>query len=151
MEDRRRLDHLEPCIYPLLWKPGALRIQTDLLDTFSLHSDITGDTMSPKKLKKLRKKIEALRRRGGISTGELEAIAQKLGRKRHKRGKEPNWVSEILLDSFPISIPGHGSLNKFTARNILDRLEQDVDAIEEFYAAKVHPNANKEDDDEPIN
>jgi hypothetical protein len=135
-----------------MWKRGAFRVQTNLLETFFLRSDITGDIMSPKKLKKLRKKIAELRRRGGISAGELEAIAQKLGRKRHKRGKEPTWVSEILLDSFPISIPSHGSdLNRFTARAILDQLEQDVDAIEDFYATQSQSGANKENEDEPIN
>lgn len=109
--------------------------------------------MTPKKLKKLRKKIADIRRRGGISAGELERIAQKLGRKRHKRGKEPNWVSSILLDSFPISIPSHGDdLNKFTARGILDQLEQDVDAIEDLYAIPTQSNvAKKESEDEQVN
>jgi hypothetical protein len=120
--------------------------------TFFLHSDITGDIMSPKKLKKVRKKIEELRRRGGVSTGEIEAIAQKLGRNRHKRGKEPCWISTILLDSTPISIPSHCTdLNRFTARTILDRLEQDVDDIEAFLSSQTPTSTSEEIDDEPIN
>lgn len=86
--------------------------------------------MDRKKLKKLRRDIDSFRRRGGINSRELEALARALGRKRHPRGSEPVWVSE-LVGSHPISIPNHlTDLNRFTARNILDQLEADIDRLE---------------------
>jgi hypothetical protein len=86
--------------------------------------------MNPKKLKKLRRDIDNFLRRGGINSRELEALARALGRKRHPRGSDPAWVSE-LAGSHPISIPNHPTdLNRFTARNILDQLEADIDRLE---------------------
>jgi len=67
-------------------------------------------------------------------------LAKSLRRYRHKRGKEPTWVSEVLTDAPPISIPDHpGDLNKYTARSILDQLELDVIALEKL-----------DDDDEEV-
>ncbi len=86
--------------------------------------------MNPKKLAKLRREIEGLRRKGGIKGRELRRIAQAVGRKLGQRGKEPTWVSEQFPDR-PLSIPGHpGDLNRNTAGAILDQLEQDLDEIE---------------------
>jgi hypothetical protein len=65
----------------------------------------------------------------------LEAVAGAVGRVRDPRGKEPTWVSEELPSRPPLSIPGHPrDLNKFTARSILDQLEEDVDELESKYA-----------------
>lgn len=86
--------------------------------------------MNRNKLKKLRLEIDKLRGRGGIKSRELEALAEALGRKCHPRGSEPTWISEVT-GFRPISIPNHPTdLNKFTARNILDQLEADIDKIE---------------------
>jgi len=44
-------------------------------------------SMDPKKARKLRAEIAALRRKVGIRTAQLEGLAQSLGRERHKRGE----------------------------------------------------------------
>lgn len=85
-------------------------------------------------IEKRREEIEALRRTGGIKRRTLERLARKIGRVRHSRGKEPNWVSTVLPDARPLSIPAHNTLNRYTAQNILDALESDLDAIEEANA-----------------
>ena len=64
---------------------------------------------------------------------ELVSLAEALGRTRSKRGNEPTYISRLLPQSKPISIPNHpGSLNKRTADNILDALEQDIFNLEEM-------------------
>jgi len=89
--------------------------------------------MSLAKIRRLRSRIEALRRRGGIKAAELEALAEKLGRRRAKRGSEPTWVSDVFPDLRPVSIPNHpGDLNRYTAKSILDGLEADLDRHEEL-------------------
>ena len=45
--------------------------------------------MNEQKLDEILSEIEALRRGGPPKPRELEAVAQKLGRRLHKRGKEP--------------------------------------------------------------
>ena len=77
--------------------------------------------------------MEALRKRGGIKSAELESLSQDLGRDLSKRGKEPTWVNRRFPDLRPLSIPRHGSrdLNKFTAGSILDQLELDFERWEE--------------------
>lgn len=89
--------------------------------------------MERTRLKRLRQRIDDLRRRlGGIKPRELEALAKGLGRKRHPKGKEPTWVSE-LPSRWPLSIPNHpGDLKKETARSILEDLEADLYALEEL-------------------
>ncbi len=63
--------------------------------------------MNRNKLAKLRKKLEALRKRGGVKSREVEDLAKALGRKLHNRGKEPNWVNTELPNARPLSIPNH--------------------------------------------
>jgi hypothetical protein len=80
-------------------------------------------------LNKLELEINALRARtGNIKQGELESLAKKLGRERSKRGAEPTYVLRQLPNRFPLSIPGHRQIAKFTAKSILNTLEDDVDA-----------------------
>lgn len=86
--------------------------------------------MNIKKLDKLRKKIENLRRKGGIRPAEMESLAKSCGRVKIKRGKEPTWVNKDIPTLRPLSIPHHGELNRITARNILNHLENDLDVIE---------------------
>lgn len=87
--------------------------------------------MHHKKLRKIRRSIDQLRRKGGVKPREVEAIARSLGRKPNPRGPEVNWVNQLLPSSFPISIPHHGEdLNKFTKNNILNQLEEDVDMFD---------------------
>ena len=90
--------------------------------------------MDREKLDKLRKRVEELRKKGGIGYSELESLARSLGRVPSKRGKHQTWVHEIFDDLRPLSIPRHGSkdLNRITANNILDHLELDIDKFEEL-------------------
>ena len=89
--------------------------------------------MNRKKLDKLEQQIEAIRKKGGIKSSELESLAKELGRVKSKRGKEPTWISEQFNDLRPVSIPRHGSrdLNRYTAGGIIDQLELDVERWEE--------------------
>ena len=87
--------------------------------------------MDPKKIRKLRNEIQGMRRRGGIRPAELESLARSVGRVRHKRGKEPSWVSTVFPEAPPVSIPNHpGDLSKYTARSILNELEADLDRFD---------------------
>jgi hypothetical protein len=88
--------------------------------------------MNQKKLAKIERELDALRRRGGVKSIELESLAQKLGRVPFKRGSEPTWVSSNFPDKlYPLSIPHHsGDLNKFTARSIIEQLELDIEQWE---------------------
>ena len=99
----------------------------------SLCSAIICNIMDKQKLSRLRKRIQALRSRlGNIRSRELRSLATALGRKRNNRGKEPTFVSELLPQTRPITIPEHPrALKKGTAGSILDRLEEDIDLLEE--------------------
>lgn len=90
--------------------------------------------MDARKLRKLKKQLARLRGRvANLRDTELIKFAGQLGRERSKRGKEPTFISKLLPYSRPITIPGHpGSLKKFTAGNILDSFEQDIQALEEL-------------------
>lgn len=87
--------------------------------------------MDHRRIKTLRREIDKIRRRGGIRATELEHLAERIGRERHPRGKEPTWVHPSIPQARPSSIPKHpGDLNRFTARAILNQLEEDVDMLE---------------------
>ena len=90
--------------------------------------------MNRKKLKKIRNRLDKLRQKvSNIRPRELISLAGCLGRKPFPRGKEPTYVSEMLNDKNPISIPNHpGALSKYTAGNILDQLEEDLERLEEL-------------------
>jgi hypothetical protein len=94
--------------------------------------------MDKRKVERLRRKIAKIRRTGGIRSSELVRLAQQVGRRLHQRGREPTWVSELLPGARPLSIPSHAELNRFTARSILDQLEEDLDMITEQLEARDH-------------
>jgi len=98
-----------------------------------LKNDIAGDIMDDKKLQKIKKWLQKLRLKpNNIRSAELVRLAKSLERRLFDRGKEPTYVSDVLLQSRPISIPDHpGALSKGTAMNILDQLEGDIFEIEE--------------------
>jgi hypothetical protein len=85
--------------------------------------------MKRKRLDNIGRELAAMRRNAvGIKPGVLERIAKKLGRKRVKRGSEPNYGSPEVPDlGHPISIPHHSTLKPGTARSIIDALLSDVD------------------------
>jgi hypothetical protein len=90
--------------------------------------------MNPGRLNKIKQDIDGFRTRGGIKSAELESLAKRLGRVKSDRGKEPTWVNKQFPHLRPLSIPHHGSsdLNRFTARGILDQLEEDIEQWEEL-------------------
>jgi hypothetical protein len=72
-----------------------------------------GDIKGEQRIRKLRERLNSLRAKGGIKSSEVESLAQAL------------------------AIPHHSSdLNKFTARGILDQLEEDLEALEELTRAE---------------
>jgi hypothetical protein len=89
--------------------------------------------MNRNKITKLRRELQSLY--DGAANVKLDAlrnIAKQIGRDRVDQGNEPTYKSIYLPNSKPLSIPGHTKLNKFTVRNIIDILGQDLDAIEEM-------------------
>lgn len=48
------------------------------------------------------------------------------------RGKHPMYVSDLLPASRPISIPGHPTIKAYTAEQVLDDLEVDLEQLEEL-------------------
>lgn len=82
-------------------------------------------------LKRIRRELEALRANvKQVRPVDLQRLAQRLGRRRSRRGKEPNWISDEP-DRYPISIPSHpGTLAPGTARNIIAALEDDLEHLE---------------------
>jgi len=103
-----------------------------------LHRDIIRDIRTRKRLQRLKRLLAELRHRSGnIRSRELVSLARALGRVLYDRGKEPTYVSTLLPNSRPISIPNHpGALNRFTAGNILDQLEQDIFSLEDMLTSE---------------
>lgn len=103
-----------------------------------MQNDIAGDIMDSKRLKKIKKTLNDLRSKpNNIRSKELIKLAKSLGRRLFKRGHEPNYLSDLLPRSRPISIPNHpGAMARFTAENILDQLEQDIFDLEESIEEK---------------
>jgi hypothetical protein len=92
--------------------------------------------MNNKALKKIKRELLEMRKSPhGHSADEFISIAQKLGRKKDGRGKEPTYVRELdPALSPPLSIPRHGSkdLKAGTAKSIIDALLDDVSHWEEY-------------------
>ena len=65
----------------------------------------------------------------GKKAGVFIALAQKLGRTRVNRGKEPTYERKIdPVFKFPLTIPNHpGDMKPGTARSIIDALMNDVE------------------------
>jgi hypothetical protein len=90
--------------------------------------------MTKKQIRKLAAELRTLKQRaGGVKARELVAFAERLGRRRANRGKEPTYLSILLPGARPISIPGHsGDLKKGTTLSILDDLRTDLDRLKEI-------------------
>jgi hypothetical protein len=89
--------------------------------------------MTPEQIERLRAEVEELRRRKQVTSREMESLAERIGRIRSKRGKEPTYINPNLEGRRPISIPHHGrgTLTPGVKNNILRNLEGDLDAYEE--------------------
>ena len=86
-------------------------------------------------------------RSANLRSSELVSLAISLERTRSNRGKEPTYVSTSLLQSRPLSIPGHpGTLKRGTALSILNHLEGDVEAFDSLLPDE--PDANDADTSE---
>jgi hypothetical protein len=83
--------------------------------------------MDRKKLAKLRREMEALRR-SQPKAAALVSFARKLGRKKVNRGKEPTYESEEFLDLSALTIPMHKGrdIPPGTRDSILDQLDEDL-------------------------
>lgn len=97
-----------------------------MLDT-KLKDDIIYNIMSGK-IEKLRRELNAFRaRKRSLRAAELISFAERIGRKRVKRGKEPTYERQGW---FPLTIPNHpGNLAIGTASSILDQLEEDIERL----------------------
>src|SRR5436309_11340066 len=89
--------------------------------------------MDKKKLGKLRRELKQLRAgKHNIKTADLTRFAGKVGRKQDRsRGKEPTYVSVAFPELNPLSIPGHKTVNPYTADSIMDIFEADLDKWED--------------------
>jgi hypothetical protein len=98
--------------------------------------------MDWKALDRLKAEFEAMReapQRGG----DMAHLAERLGRKRVNRGKEPTFESEFDIPVLTIPMHGSKNLKKGTQKNIFIQLEDDIIAWElkldhdERYAAAL--------------
>jgi hypothetical protein len=98
-----------------------------------LTRDTTGGIMNRKKIAKLRRELAELRAgKYNLKRSDIVSFAQRVGRRPDtSRGKEPTYVS-VFPQQNPLSIPGHSTINPFTALKILDVLEADLDKWEDL-------------------
>lgn len=92
--------------------------------------------MDRKKLEKLRREIERMRR-ASVRAADVQAVARKLGREIVNRGKEPVWDNRELPNQPVVAIPCHGGgrdLSPGVKHQLLDYLEDDILAWEERIA-----------------
>jgi hypothetical protein len=103
--------------------------------------------MTKKKLSKLRRALKQLRAgKYNIRPSDLVSFAGKVGRRLDgSRGKEPTYVSTAFPNLNPLSIPGHPKINPFTADNIMDILEIDLDAWEDHLEKESLKNENRKE------
>ena len=109
--------------------------------------------MNRSRLRKIeRELIELSRAPRGRKAGVFIGLAQKLGRIRVNRGKEPTYERKIdPVFKFPLTIPNHpGDIKPGTARSIIDALLSDVDEWREWLEQndETQPEADVDDDDD---
>jgi hypothetical protein len=104
--------------------------------------------MDRKRLDNLRRERAALRRSPQKATA-LQSFAERLGRKRVGRGKEPTYVSDAFPNLRPLSIPGHKGrdLAIGTKNSILNQLDDDLTAWEEWLDSQERGNGDGSEDD----
>jgi len=90
--------------------------------------------MTKKKIAKLRRELTSLRAgKHNLKPKDLIRFAGKVSRKRDtSRGKEPTYISLQFPELRPLSIPGHPTINSYTAVAIIDSLEADLDRWEDL-------------------
>jgi len=114
---------------PVPFDPGAGFVS---IKFFRFSYGITYSIMNRKKLNKLKIELDRLRKSPQKAI-TLKKLAESLGRIPVKRGKEPNWESNVFDHLPPISIPDHGGrdLTIGTRNSILNQLEDDLLAWDE--------------------
>lgn len=102
--------------------------------------------MNQRKLEKLRGVLASMRR-SPQKARDLEKVAEQLGRRKVKRGKEPVWESSQFAELFPLAIPHHGGrdLAPGTRNSILTQLDDDLLAWEELL--KERDDGDEEDEE----
>jgi len=99
--------------------------------------------MNLKKLSRLKRRFRDLwSAPANIKRVKLKNLAEALGLRPEKRGKEPTYVSDDFPYLTPLSIPSHREINKFTAKDILGQLEVYFSAWEE----RLSQNQTKQDE-----
>ena len=81
--------------------------------------------MHSKRLNTLKRRHIALRNGADIPRRALVSLAKSLGRKASPQGKEPTYVSDFFALR-PLAIPSHRIIKEYTAKSILDQLEEDI-------------------------
>jgi hypothetical protein len=107
--------------------------------------------MNRSRLRKIeRELIELSRAPRGKKAAVFISVAQKLGRVRVNRGKEPTYERRIdPVFKFPLTIPNHpGDMKPGTARSIIDVLLGDVDKWKEWLEQNDEVQADTDADDD---
>lgn len=100
--------------------------------------------MDSKRLGRLKRRHFALRKGADITRRALVGLAESLGRKLAPRGKENTYVS-TFFPLRPLAIPSHRVVKEFTAKSILDQLEEDIFQWEEYIRKELKAKeSNKE-------
>jgi hypothetical protein len=83
--------------------------------------------MNRRKLEKLRRELESLRRSPAKAIA-FQSLATRLGRRVVNRGKHPIWESVEFSGLFPLAIPDHGGRDLSTGvrNSVLNQLEGDI-------------------------
>ena len=86
--------------------------------------------MTAEEVARCRQELAELRRRpANVKRDEVESLALRMGYQfKPKRSGEPRYDKP---GRFPLAIPGHKTINKYTLKSILERLEEDLDREEE--------------------
>lgn len=105
-----------------------------------------GGIITLRKLRKLQRELDSLRSaKHNLKPSDLVSLAKKLGRRLDpNRGKHPMYVSDLLPNRRGgISIPGHPTINSYTAVEILDDLEVDLVMLIELVQKEDSKHGNR--------
>jgi len=98
--------------------------------------------MNSKSLNRLKRRHVALRNGADIPRRVLVNLAKALGRKPSPSGKEPMYVSEFFPIR-PLSIPAHRMVKEYTAKSILNQLEEDISHWEDRLRGELKAKKDK--------
>jgi hypothetical protein len=95
--------------------------------TSAIDSTTFSTIVDARRLAKIAAEMKALRKRGGVTAADLEAVATSLGRTcKPGAGSHMKWLS-AFIGVRPTIIPRHaGDMKQKTKNSILDVLEEDL-------------------------